>query len=313
MATVTALTADKTLEVLGETVTDGDVVGDNLILTKLNGDQINAGNVRGPKGDQGAQGASAAPGDVNPTPNTTPIRTANGQVQTDYPTHAYDATNKQYTDNNIAGLAGDISEDLNAVKILTTGVELASTDDLNQFKTAGTWLQSDNSEATLALHYPLAGAAGILEVFKSTTKTLQRYTPHLNSGAVFYVRTFDGTSWTAWSIFEELTDTGWIAPSLQNGWVNYSPASGGDYAQAGYRKRNGLVYIKGLIKSGTIATSTLIFTLPTGYKPVERVVNVCLGNAAVARVDVLTDGTVVTQAGVSAAFTSLNFPPFFAA
>lgn len=108
MATVTALTADKTLEVLGETVTDGDVVGDNLILTKLNGDQLNAGNVRGPKGDQGAQGASAAPGDVNPTPNTTPIRTSAGQVQTDYPTHAYDATNKQYTDNNIAAAVDDI-------------------------------------------------------------------------------------------------------------------------------------------------------------------------------------------------------------
>jgi hypothetical protein len=37
-------------------IVDGDVVGDNLILTRYDTSTINAGNVRGPQGDQGPVG-----------------------------------------------------------------------------------------------------------------------------------------------------------------------------------------------------------------------------------------------------------------
>ena len=54
----------------------------------------------------------------------------------------------------------------------------------------------------------------------------------------------------------------WISPSFQNGWVNY----GGSYEPAGYYKdKFGVVYIKGLVKNGTLSSS--IFTLPVGYRP----------------------------------------------
>src|SRR5436190_5006493 len=53
MATVTALTAARMLEIENESVVDGDVVGDSLILTKHDGSTINAGNVRGPAGPAG--------------------------------------------------------------------------------------------------------------------------------------------------------------------------------------------------------------------------------------------------------------------
>ena len=43
-------------------VIDGEVVGDNLILTQVDGSTINAGNVRGPKGDQGDTGPQGADG-----------------------------------------------------------------------------------------------------------------------------------------------------------------------------------------------------------------------------------------------------------
>ncbi len=42
--------------VSGDTVVGGQVVGDDLVLTQQDGDEVNAGNVRGPKGDQGAPG-----------------------------------------------------------------------------------------------------------------------------------------------------------------------------------------------------------------------------------------------------------------
>jgi hypothetical protein len=44
------------LAIEAASVVDGDVVGNNLILTKHDGSQINAGNVRGPQGPQGPTG-----------------------------------------------------------------------------------------------------------------------------------------------------------------------------------------------------------------------------------------------------------------
>ena len=48
MATITGLTADRMIAIENASVIDGDVVGDDLILTTKGGSQINAGNVRGP-------------------------------------------------------------------------------------------------------------------------------------------------------------------------------------------------------------------------------------------------------------------------
>lgn len=56
MATVTVLTAARMLAIEAASVVDGDVVGDNLILTKHDGSTINAGSVRGPQGIQGPAG-----------------------------------------------------------------------------------------------------------------------------------------------------------------------------------------------------------------------------------------------------------------
>jgi Concanavalin A-like lectin/glucanases superfamily len=58
MATITGLTADRMIAIENASVVDGDVVGDNLILTTKGGTQINAGSVRGPQGAQGPVGSA---------------------------------------------------------------------------------------------------------------------------------------------------------------------------------------------------------------------------------------------------------------
>lgn len=64
MAQVTGFTAKRMKVIEDETVVDGDVIGDELILTRRNGSQINAGNVRGPQGPIGTTGGiSDAPSD----------------------------------------------------------------------------------------------------------------------------------------------------------------------------------------------------------------------------------------------------------
>lgn len=57
MTTVTGLTAERMLEIEAASVVDGEVIGNDLILTKHDGGQINAGNVRGPTGAQGPVGS----------------------------------------------------------------------------------------------------------------------------------------------------------------------------------------------------------------------------------------------------------------
>ena len=60
MATVTGLTADRMLEIEAASVVDGDVVGDDLVLTRHDGSTLVAGNVRGPKGDAGVNMTAGA-------------------------------------------------------------------------------------------------------------------------------------------------------------------------------------------------------------------------------------------------------------
>lgn len=65
MATVTGFTAERMLIIENSTVVDGDVVGDNLILKTRDGTEIDAGSVRGEKGDTGPIGVPVAPGIIS--------------------------------------------------------------------------------------------------------------------------------------------------------------------------------------------------------------------------------------------------------
>lgn len=54
-------------------------------------------------------------------------------------------------------------------------------------------------------------------------------------------------------------DTDWADASLLNSWVNY------DIRKAQYRRLNGVVWMRGLVKDGTIGTT--ILQLPVGFRP----------------------------------------------
>lgn len=70
MATVTGYTAEKMDEIADATIVDAEVVGDNLILERLDGGTIDAGSVRGPQGvagTNGTNGTNGAQGPAGPT------------------------------------------------------------------------------------------------------------------------------------------------------------------------------------------------------------------------------------------------------
>ena len=73
MATVDGLSKARMLEIEANSVVDGDVVGDNLILTKKDGSTLLAGSVRGPKGDPAS--SMITPKLVTDLPSTYPTGT----------------------------------------------------------------------------------------------------------------------------------------------------------------------------------------------------------------------------------------------
>lgn len=97
--------------------------------------------------------------------------------------------------------------------------------------------------------------------------------------------------------------TQWCNMSLQNGWVHY----GAPFSTPQYTKgSDGIVNLKGLIKSGTAAAIT---TLPSGYCPKQRLLMTVITADAWGRVDMVpqSNGTcILTGSSYSTTWLSLD-------
>lgn len=86
--------------------------------------------------------------------------------------------------------------------------------------------------------------------------------------------------------------SGWTQATLVNSWVNY----GLTWDTAAYRKVGDIVYLRGLVKNGSIPGA--IFTLPSGYRPPADILFAADMDANKhARIDVYTSGIVHCQGG----------------
>ena len=86
-------------------------------------------------------------------------------------------------------------------------------------------------------------------------------------------------------------------PPFLNAWVNFDAG----WQQAGFwRDVLGFVHLRGLIKTGTINTAA--FTLPPGYRPALSEVFPTMSNAALGRLSVAPDGSVVPEVGSAVNF-----------
>ena len=96
-----------------------------------------------------------------------------------------------------------------------------------------------------------------------------------------------------------LEQQAWQDAVLVNNWVVYDSS----FNPAQYFKDSqGIVHLRGLIKGGTVSVdynnAGLAFTLPEGYRPPYRQLHgVCTHPNAIGRVDILSDGRVIVQAG----------------
>ncbi len=92
----------------------------------------------------------------------------------------------------------------------------------------------------------------------------------------------------------------WITPSMGNSWVNYDT----NFNQVGYFKdKSGIVYLRGLIKNGTFGGSTVIFTLPVGYRPIKRCLFMRISDSVLGRCDIANNGAVIAYSGDNSWFS----------
>lgn len=96
----------------------------------------------------------------------------------------------------------------------------------------------------------------------------------------------------------------WTTPTFENSWVSYSTARA-----VKYRKTSiGEVKLKGLAKSGTIGQT--IFTLPTGYRPIQDMMFPIPSNGVFGILYVYTTGQVICTVGNNT-YVSLDSISFF--
>lgn len=103
--------------------------------------------------------------------------------------------------------------------------------------------------------------------------------------------------------------TDWVYPTppYSNSWTNYNTSFSG----LGYRRtREGIVMLRGLIKSGSVAA---IYTLPTGFRPnpgnTHAPVFTVAANLGTARVDVSAAGVIslaIFVGGANNTYVSLD-------
>jgi hypothetical protein len=94
---------------------------------------------------------------------------------------------------------------------------------------------------------------------------------------------------------------------FQNSWVDF----GGSYTNAAYAKDAlGIVHLRGMIKSGTSATTA--FTLPAGFRPVGQLGFPVDGGGAMALVNITSAGLVQPNGASTGSFTTLDGITFFA-
>ena len=106
--------------------------------------------------------------------------------------------------------------------------------------------------------------------------------------------------------YKQIAVEGWTAMgALSNVWAAY----GGAWPAPSYFKdSNGIVHVKGMIKSGTTTPGTAIFTFPAGYRPIDLQsivvdVNGAYGTVNISSAGVLTTGTIGTNVAVALYFS----------
>lgn len=156
---------------------------------------------------------------------------------------------------------------------------LAEGTDLNTLLTPNIY-SGDNTSSTTYGNCPITSGSFTLEVMSSgpNGQILQRLTVCDKTKSAVYERFYYTSAWGEWY-------GGWIYPTLGSDFVMYGTDESANKPR--YRKDGSLVEVRGIVKpavslpkSGDGSTvSYIIFTLPTGYRPISPIYVICQGSS----------------------------------
>jgi len=154
---------------------------------------------------------------------------------------------------------------------------LTTTDGVNWKDGAGRFIWADATARAAA-----TGMASDDRGYQLDTKVTYRYS---------------GSAWVAWDAPD------WVALTLLNSWVTF----GGAFATPSVSLHNGVVELKGGVKSGTVTAGTVIANLSAIYRPSEsRKEFVMLSGSTLGSLDVTSTGDITINVA-NATYTSLDF------
>jgi hypothetical protein len=131
--------------------------------------------------------------------------------------------------------------------------------------------------------------------------------PSGNSNALSY-NAGSNAFFTLQSIFYPAGAATWTNLTLQNSWVAYSSP----YTVAAVTKgSDGIVSIKGFMRSGITTNNTIIATLPVGYRPKQEMIVEGISTDRLARLDIYPNGSIAlvyAYANTWLSIDNINFP-----
>jgi hypothetical protein len=170
----------------------------------------------------------------------------------------------------------------------------------------GTW-----TDWTTAAVMPTGQRPDRIMTFPTTSNTPFNQFSLTGTGiGVVAARGINGSGY--WSIQSMHYPSGvgsWTPFTPGSSWVAYDSAA---FTTPAYTKASdGIVSLKGTLKSGTTTAGTVITTLPPGYRPSERLVFTTDSAGAWSRIDIFANGQVVIRLAYSS-FLSLDNISFLA-
>jgi hypothetical protein len=112
------------------------------------------------------------------------------------------------------------------------------------------------------------------------------------------VRTNFSHAKTEIEALQDLDIMTWTNMSLVNSWVSF----GGSYDPPAYAKdRNGIVHLRGVVKSGTVGAA--IANLPAGFRPAVQQIFACASNGAFGQLTAFKNGDMFCAVGNNAWFS----------
>lgn len=291
MAEVEVFTAVRSKAIEDQAIVSGQVQGDNLILTKNIGTTINAGNVRGPQGNVGAQGPQGNVGPQGPQGNIGPQGNVgpqgNAGPQGVKGVSFYSVVNELPNISGVAGsVVGDYFINADAVNHTILGVVVAPggmvrSTAATQAIAAGT-IRGPQGPQGIQGPQGNVGPQGIQgpqgnagpQGVKGDTGSQGPAGAKGDTGAQG-IQGPQGVAGPVGPAGPTWMDAAWVQLGLRAGWGHY----GGEYGVVQVRRDGeGAVRFRGMVQNISAGVgATLPIDLPALYRPIETSLKVMAG------------------------------------